>query len=127
MKRSLLLTTLFTLFTFICFGQTSTSKFIGKWNFSISNVPYGYDKGTITIHPKQDTIMAMIEFPYEKITDAIFTENDGKGVFSIDIDGEKITIELSTEKDKTIANIYSNYTGHIKTTLNKVKQTSTND
>ena len=97
----------------------------GKWNFTASSAPYGYDKGVIEINEARDGYKASISFDgldysfdLEKV---MFREN--KLTCSLFIEGEDISIVLSyDEKEDKLSGkaIYSQ--GEVPLSANRKKE-----
>lgn len=104
------------LFSLTVSAQDKTDGLSGKWEYSATDVPYGYDKGNIEFKTKDGRLNVTFSINYDKIVvdridkvgdtykcslsvegsdvEIAFNQKDGKLVADVKVDGSPVSVSL---------------------------------
>lgn len=93
------------LFSLTVSAQDKTTGLSGKWEFTATDVPYGYEKGTIEFKTEESKLSATLGIGYNKIVvDRIDREGDTYKC-SLNIDGSDVEVIFKLKDGKLVADV----------------------
>lgn len=93
------------LFPLTVSAQEETIGLSGKWEFSATDVPYGYEKGNFEFKTKEGKLNVIISINYDQIVvDQI--DKDGETYkCRLNIDGSDVVIVFKQKAGKLVADV----------------------
>lgn len=93
------------LFSLTVSAQDKTAGLSGKWEFSATDVPYGYEKGNIEFQTKEGKLNIILSVNYNKITvDQVDKEGDTYKC-NLNIDGSDVKLLFRQKSGKLEADV----------------------
>lgn len=87
----------------------NADELLGKWSYTISNVPVEYESGSMTFEQKDDKITGYVGEADQKKEMKELKIDGGKVSFKMDFDGGLIDYKLTLEGEKLNGSVLSNY------------------
>jgi hypothetical protein len=84
-------------------------ELLGKWNYTISNVPPEYESGSMTFEKKDNMIVGYVGENDQKKEMKELKIEEGKVAFKMEFDGGMIDYKLTMEGEKLNGTVLSNY------------------
>jgi hypothetical protein len=100
---------------------TDNNDVVGEWKYEVSNAPYGYQKGILSISEKENELSGEVKFSdgYKVKLKEISYEGDTLKM-GLYIDYEYITVKAGVEEE-TMTGIVRTPDGNMKLTAEKIK------
>lgn len=109
MKKLLLLTTLmvFSVISFVSVAQEKKSA-VGNWNYEVSQAPYGYDKGKMSLSEEKKVLKGNVSFQsgYRVDLQNVTLKNDTLRA-RVFVDGENVNITARINKNNMTGTVNS--------------------
>ncbi len=108
--KKLLLFTAFLVLSIVGSVVVAQSKnpVVGNWNYEVSQAPYGYDKGKISLSQEKEVLKGDVVFQsgYSVVLQNVTLKNDTlrAGVF---VDGENVSITARVNKNNMTGTVNS--------------------
>jgi hypothetical protein len=84
-------------------------ELLGKWSYTISNVPPEYESGSMTFEQKDEKITGYVGEAEQKKEMKELKIDGGKVSFKMEFDGGLIDYKLTLEGEKLNGTVLSNY------------------
>lgn len=93
------------LFSLTVSAQDKAADLSGKWEFSATNVPYGYEKGNIEFKTTEGKLSATLSINYDKIVVDRITKEGDTYKCNLSIDGSNVDIAFNQKDGKLNADV----------------------
>ena len=93
------------LFSLTVSAQDKTDGLFGKWEFSATDVPYGYETGNIEFQTKEGKLNVILSISYNKITIDQIEQTGDTYKCDLNIEGSDVNISFKQKAGKLEADV----------------------
>lgn len=93
------------LFSLTVSAQDKTDGLSGKWEFSATDVPYGYETGNIEFQTKEGKLNVILSISYNKITIDQIEQVGDTYKCDLNIEGSDVNISFKQKAEKLEADV----------------------
>ena len=90
-------------------GTMKADEILGKWNYTVSNVPPEYESGSMTFEQKDEKVGGFIERSEKRQEMKELKIEEGKVSFKVDFEGGLIEYKMTMQDKKLNGTVLTNY------------------
>lgn len=88
-------------------AETKNKQLLGEWVYEVTDVPYGYEKGSLIFSEKEGKTVCVVKLEAGELTTNDLKIDGDTITFSALVEGSTVKVELTREMNKLVGKVDS--------------------